>query len=60
MLLGPPLTSKRRPVPASAKRPLAHQRRTAEALRANWHELDTRHYPMPMEPEALAWLIAAG
>ena len=38
----------------------AHQRRTAERLKGRWHELDTGHYPMLSEPEALARLIAEG
>jgi pimeloyl-ACP methyl ester carboxylesterase len=37
--------------------PLAHQKRAAETLKARWHELDTGHYPMLTEPEALARLI---
>ncbi|WP_158292035.1 alpha/beta fold hydrolase [Paracraurococcus ruber] len=40
--------------------PVAHQRRLAEAMGAAWHELDTGHYPMLSEPEALARLIVAG
>lgn len=38
----------------------AHQRRAAEKLGARWHELDTGHYPMLSEPEALAELIVGG
>ena len=38
----------------------AHQRRTAEALGARWHELDTGHYPMLSEPDALTRLILEG
>ena len=38
----------------------AHQRRCAELLDARWHELDTGHYPMLSEPEALARLIVEG
>ena len=38
----------------------AHQRRTAERLRASWHELDTGHYPMLSMPAELTALIAAG
>lgn len=38
----------------------AHQRRTAEALGAPWRELDTGHYPMLSEPDALARLIVEG
>jgi pimeloyl-ACP methyl ester carboxylesterase len=41
----------------SANPPEAHQRRAAEALRAEWHELDTGHYPMLSEPDRLAALI---
>jgi pimeloyl-ACP methyl ester carboxylesterase len=37
--------------------PVAHQRRLQKALGASWHELDTGHYPMLSEPEALADLI---
>src|SRR5436190_16235994 len=33
--------------------PEHHQRRTAERLKAEYHELDTGHYPMLSEPEAL-------
>ena len=36
------------------------QRRTADKLKGRWHELDTGHYPMLTEPEALARLIAEG
>lgn len=36
---------------------LAHQRRAADALNARWYELDTGHYPMLTEPEALSKLI---
>ena len=39
--------------------PVAHQRRAAERLNASWHELDTGHYPMLTEPEALARLMMA-
>jgi pimeloyl-ACP methyl ester carboxylesterase len=41
----------------SANPPVAHQRRAAEKLNARWFELDTGHYPMLTEPEALARLI---
>jgi pimeloyl-ACP methyl ester carboxylesterase len=44
----------------SANPPVAHQRRAAETLKASWHELDTGHYPMLSEPEALARLIVTG
>lgn len=44
----------------SSNPPVAHQRRTAERLKGRWHELDTGHYPMLTEPEALARLIAEG
>lgn len=37
--------------------PEAHQRRTAERLKAAWHELDTGHYPMLSEPEELTRLL---
>ena len=37
--------------------PEAHQRRTAERLKAAWHELDTGHYPMLSAPEELARLL---
>ena len=37
--------------------PEAHQRRTAERLKAAWRELDTGHYPMLSEPEALTRLL---
>ena len=39
--------------------PEAHQRRTADRLKAAWHELDTGHYPMLSEPEALTRLLLA-
>ncbi len=44
----------------SANPPVAHQRRTADRLKGRWHELDTGHYPMLTEPEALARLIVEG
>ena len=44
----------------SANPPQAHQRRTADRLKASWHELATGHYPMLSEPEALARIIADG
>jgi len=37
----------------------AHQRRTAATLGARWHELDTGHYPMLSEPDALCGIILA-
>ncbi len=37
--------------------PEAHQRRTAERLVADYHELDTGHYPMLSAPVELARLI---
>jgi pimeloyl-ACP methyl ester carboxylesterase len=37
----------------------AHQRRTAERLRASWHELDTGHYPMLSMPAELTALLTA-
>ena len=36
---------------------LAHQRRAADKLGAKWYELNTGHYPMLTEPEALSKLI---
>jgi pimeloyl-ACP methyl ester carboxylesterase len=39
--------------------PEAHQRRTAERLKAQWHELDTGHYPMLSAPDELARLLLA-
>ena len=36
----------------------AHQRRTAERLKAKWFELDTGHYPMLSMPEELTGLLA--
>jgi pimeloyl-ACP methyl ester carboxylesterase len=41
----------------AANPPEAHQRRTAERLKAELHELDTGHYPMLSEPEALTRLL---
>lgn len=35
----------------------AHQRRTAEKLNADWHELDAGHYPMLSHPEELTRLL---
>ena len=43
----------------AANPPEAHQRRTAERLRATWHEMDTGHYPMLSEPVELARLLLA-
>ena len=37
--------------------PEAHQRRTAEQLKAPYAELDTGHYPMLSEPEALTRML---
>ena len=37
----------------------AHQRRTADKLKAQWHELDTGHYPMLSAPEELTRLLLA-
>lgn len=39
--------------------PEAHQRRTAERLNAQWHEMDTGHYPMLSEPDQLTRLLLA-
>jgi len=44
----------------STNPPVAHQRRACETLNGRWHELDTGHYPMLSEPEALAKLIVEG
>jgi pimeloyl-ACP methyl ester carboxylesterase len=41
----------------STNPPVAHQKRAAETLKARWYELNTGHYPMLTEPEALAKLI---
>jgi pimeloyl-ACP methyl ester carboxylesterase len=41
----------------AANPPEHHQRRTAERLKAAWHELDTGHYPMLSEPDALTRLL---
>jgi pimeloyl-ACP methyl ester carboxylesterase len=35
----------------------AHQRRTAERLKATWHEMDTGHYPMLSQPAELTKLL---
>jgi len=43
----------------SSNPPETHQRRTADALGAAWHELDTGHYPMLSAPDDLAALLAA-
>ena len=44
----------------SVNPPVAHQRRAAERLGAKWIELDTGHYPMLTEPQALARLMMEG
>ena len=44
----------------SVNPPVAHQRRAADRLKARWFELETGHYPMLTEPEALAGLIMQG
>jgi pimeloyl-ACP methyl ester carboxylesterase len=41
----------------AANPPETHQRRTAERLKAAWHELDTGHYPMLSQPEELTRLL---
>jgi len=41
----------------AANPPEAHQRRTAERLKARWSELDTGHYPMLSQPEELTRLL---
>ena len=41
----------------SANPPVAHQRRTADRLDAQWFELDTGHYPMLSMPTELTRLI---
>ena len=41
----------------SANPPEAHQRRTAETLDAEWHEMDAGHYPMLSHAEELAELL---
>jgi pimeloyl-ACP methyl ester carboxylesterase len=43
----------------AANPPESHQRRTAERLKGAWHELDTGHYPMLSEPDALTRLLLA-
>ncbi len=43
----------------AANPPETHQRRTADRLKATWHEMDTGHYPMLSEPEALTRLLLA-
>ena len=37
--------------------PEAHQRRTAERLKAAYHEMDTGHYPMLSQPDELTKLL---
>ena len=44
----------------SSNPPVAHQRRAADTLKGSWHELDTGHYPMLSEPDALTKLIVDG
>jgi pimeloyl-ACP methyl ester carboxylesterase len=41
----------------AANPPEAHQRRTAERLKAKWFELDTGHYPMLSQPDELTRLL---
>jgi pimeloyl-ACP methyl ester carboxylesterase len=41
----------------SVNPPEAHQRRTAERLRASWHELESGHYPMLSHVEELTKLL---
>ena len=41
----------------SVNPPEAHQRRTADRLKASWHELDTGHYPMLSQPDELTRLL---
>jgi pimeloyl-ACP methyl ester carboxylesterase len=41
----------------AANPPEAHQRRTAERLKARWVEMDTGHYPMLSQPEELTRLL---
>jgi pimeloyl-ACP methyl ester carboxylesterase len=41
----------------STNPPEAHQRRTAERLKADYHELDTGHYPMLSQPDELTRLL---
>jgi pimeloyl-ACP methyl ester carboxylesterase len=41
----------------SVNPPEGHQRRTAERLKAGWHELDAGHYPMLSHPEELTRLL---
>lgn len=44
---------------SSVNPPRAHQQRCAEALGAQWFELNTGHYPMLSEPDELARMILA-
>ena len=39
--------------------PDAHQRRTADRLKATWHEMDTGHYPMLSQPDDLTRFLLA-
>src|SRR5215475_474410 len=39
--------------------PEAHQRRTAERLKADYHEMDTGHYPMLRQPDELTRLLSS-
>jgi pimeloyl-ACP methyl ester carboxylesterase len=43
----------------SVNPPEAHQRRTAERLKAAWHEMDTGHYPMLSQPDELTRLLTS-
>jgi pimeloyl-ACP methyl ester carboxylesterase len=35
----------------------AHQRRTADKLKATWHVMDAGHYPMLSHPREMARLL---
>ena len=41
----------------SVNPPKSHQERAANTLGAKWHEIQTGHYPMLSEPDALAQII---
>src|SRR5512145_1491229 len=43
----------------SVNPPEAHQRRTAERLGADYHEMDTGHYPMLSQPDELTRLLSS-
>ena len=54
---GSALGGDRDSLPPRRQPPEHHQRRTAERLKATWHEMDTGHYPMLSAPDELTGLL---